>query len=153
MTNTGHNTIIMEDMQTAIMMTPTTAMMATSGLTPPIVTIWPHIRRFQDHIHQPFSLQRQLCLWWTVQQSKQTVMESPMASHSTRDSMMLWLARATVITIPSVQGSIRDRARVMSYRSFLETPVLTTPLVTRYQIHQLLAKQRHLFPWWSVPVA
>jgi hypothetical protein len=39
MTNTGHNTIIMVDMQKAIMMTPTTAMMATSGLTPPMVTI------------------------------------------------------------------------------------------------------------------
>ena len=35
--------------------------------------------------------------------------------------MMLWLARATVITIPSVQRSMRDCARVMSYQTFLET--------------------------------
>jgi hypothetical protein len=39
MTNTGHYTIIMEDMQTVIMMTPTTAIRATSTLTPPVVTI------------------------------------------------------------------------------------------------------------------
>jgi hypothetical protein len=29
--------------------------------------------------------------------------------------------------------------------------VLTTPLVTCNHIHQLLAPQRHLSPWWSVP--
>ena len=54
LTITNHS-IILVDMQTWIMMTPTTAMMDTDGMTSHVVTAQLHSHRLRNHIHRLFA--------------------------------------------------------------------------------------------------